>query len=143
MPATLLILSAPSGTGKTTLARRLVAAHPGAIFSVSYTTRPPRGAERDGVLSALVGPGGKTDGGRYRTALLAACLVGEDGVALFAPEEVSALSAKSAVALDRLFVVAERLNDAGQVGDRRQLELSTPAVDVSEVAADVAGKGSD
>ncbi len=45
----LLVLSAPSGTGKTTLARRLVAAHPGAIFSVSYTTRPPRGAERDGV----------------------------------------------------------------------------------------------
>jgi guanylate kinase len=49
MPATLLILSAPSGTGKTTLARRLVAATPGAIFSVSYTTRAPRGAEKDGV----------------------------------------------------------------------------------------------
>ena len=44
----LLILSAPSGTGKTTLARRLVAAHPGSIFSVSYTTRTPRGAEREG-----------------------------------------------------------------------------------------------
>ena len=49
MPATLLILSAPSGTGKTTLARRLVAAHPGAIFSVSYTTRAPREGEADGV----------------------------------------------------------------------------------------------
>ena len=48
MSALLLILSAPSGTGKTTLARRLCAADPGAIFSVSYTTRPPRGAERDG-----------------------------------------------------------------------------------------------
>jgi guanylate kinase len=45
----LLILSAPSGTGKTTLARRLVAANPGAIFSVSYTNRGPRGGERDGV----------------------------------------------------------------------------------------------
>ncbi len=45
----LLILSAPSGTGKTTLARRLVASHPGAVFSVSYTTRAPRGAEKDGV----------------------------------------------------------------------------------------------
>jgi guanylate kinase len=45
----LLILSAPSGTGKTTLARRLVLAHPDAIFSVSYTTRAPRGKERDGV----------------------------------------------------------------------------------------------
>lgn len=45
----LLILSAPSGTGKTTLARRLVADNPGAIFSVSFTTRAPRGAEQDGV----------------------------------------------------------------------------------------------
>jgi guanylate kinase len=49
VPVTLLILSAPSGTGKTTLARRLVAAHPNAIFSVSYTTRAPRGEEEDGV----------------------------------------------------------------------------------------------
>ena len=45
----LLVLSAPSGTGKTTLARRLVQAHPDAEFSVSVTTREPRGAERDGV----------------------------------------------------------------------------------------------
>lgn len=45
----LLVLSAPSGTGKTTLARRLVDAHPEAGFSVSMTTREPRGAEQDGV----------------------------------------------------------------------------------------------
>ncbi|HTS80629.1 MAG TPA: guanylate kinase [Myxococcaceae bacterium] len=45
----LLVLSAPSGTGKTTLARRLVQAHPEAAFSVSVTTREPRGAEKDGV----------------------------------------------------------------------------------------------
>lgn len=44
----LLILSAPSGTGKTTLARRLVASRPGALFSVSYTTRAPRGGEQEG-----------------------------------------------------------------------------------------------
>ena len=49
MASLLLILSAPSGTGKTTLARRLCALHPGAIVSVSYTTREPRGRERDGV----------------------------------------------------------------------------------------------
>lgn len=55
MTPLLLILSAPSGTGKTTLARRLVSAHPGALFSVSYTTRPPRGAERDGVDYHFVG----------------------------------------------------------------------------------------
>jgi guanylate kinase len=45
----LLVLSAPSGTGKTTLARRLVEAHPEAEFSISVTTREPRGAEQDGV----------------------------------------------------------------------------------------------
>lgn len=48
-PALLLVLSAPSGAGKTTLARRLLAETPEALFSVSYTTRKPRGAERDGV----------------------------------------------------------------------------------------------
>jgi guanylate kinase len=49
MQPLLLILSAPSGTGKTTLARRLVTAHPGSIFSISYTTRAPRGEEKDGI----------------------------------------------------------------------------------------------
>lgn len=45
----MLVLSAPSGTGKTTLARRLVEETPDAIFSVSATTRAPRGAELDGI----------------------------------------------------------------------------------------------
>ncbi len=45
----LIVLTAPSGAGKTTLTRRLIAAVPGLRFSVSATTRPPRGAERDGV----------------------------------------------------------------------------------------------
>jgi guanylate kinase len=52
----LLILSAPSGAGKTTLARRFVAAHADAAFSVSATTRAPRGAERDGVDYHFVTP---------------------------------------------------------------------------------------
>jgi guanylate kinase len=42
------IISAPSGSGKSTLVRRLLDADPGLIFSVSYTTRAPRGAEVDG-----------------------------------------------------------------------------------------------
>ena len=47
-PGLLLVLSAPSGAGKTTLARRFLAEHGDARFSVSATTRGPRGAERDG-----------------------------------------------------------------------------------------------
>lgn len=45
----LLVLSAPSGAGKTTLSLRLLKDLPEAVFSVSYTTRQPRGAEKDGV----------------------------------------------------------------------------------------------
>jgi guanylate kinase len=48
-PGILLVLSAPSGAGKTTLARRLLSDFPGAEFSISYTTRAPRGVEKDGV----------------------------------------------------------------------------------------------
>jgi guanylate kinase len=55
-PGLLLVLSAPSGAGKTTLARRFLASHPDAVFSVSATTRAPRGAERDGVDYHFVGP---------------------------------------------------------------------------------------
>jgi len=55
-PGLLLVLSAPSGAGKTTLARRLVAETPGAVFSISATTRSPRGAERDGIDYHFVSP---------------------------------------------------------------------------------------
>ncbi len=45
---TVFIVSAPSGSGKSTLVALLLAKVPGLIFSVSYTTRSPRGAEVDG-----------------------------------------------------------------------------------------------
>ncbi len=48
-PGLLLVLSAPSGAGKTTLAHRLLKETPGAVFSISVTTRRPRGKEREGV----------------------------------------------------------------------------------------------
>ncbi|HRO16432.1 MAG TPA: guanylate kinase [Paracoccus sp. (in: a-proteobacteria)] len=44
----LIIISSPSGAGKTTLARRLMEWDPTLRFSVSATTRPPRPGEIDG-----------------------------------------------------------------------------------------------
>lgn len=44
-----LVLSAPSGAGKTTIARRLRERRGDVVFSVSATTRAPREGERDGV----------------------------------------------------------------------------------------------
>lgn len=45
----IFIISAASGTGKTTLVRRLLAAHSDLRVSVSHTTRPPRQGEENGV----------------------------------------------------------------------------------------------
>lgn len=44
----LFIISAPSGTGKTTLCRRLLEYYPDMAYSISYTTRRPRSGEKDG-----------------------------------------------------------------------------------------------
>ncbi|MFP4070941.1 MAG: guanylate kinase [Desulfovibrionales bacterium] len=43
-----LVISAPSGTGKSTLVEMLRREFPGFAYSVSYTTRPPRNREADG-----------------------------------------------------------------------------------------------
>lgn len=44
----LVVVSAPSGAGKTSLCEWVVAAVPNLAHSVSFTTRPPRSDERDG-----------------------------------------------------------------------------------------------
>lgn len=45
----LFIVSAPSGAGKTTIVERLVQVMPGLRLSRSYTSRPPRAGEHDGI----------------------------------------------------------------------------------------------
>jgi guanylate kinase len=45
---TVYIISAPSGSGKSTLVDKAREIVPGLEFSISYTTRPPRGNEQNG-----------------------------------------------------------------------------------------------
>jgi guanylate kinase len=79
----LFVISAPSGTGKTSLCKEIVDIFPGLRHSVSYTTRPMRNGERDGVdyhfvtpetFNAMVAKGAfaewaEVHGNRYGTAL--------------------------------------------------------------------------
>ena len=51
------MVTAPSGTGKTTLLKALMAADPRLSFSISYTTRPPRAGETHGRDYFFVSPG--------------------------------------------------------------------------------------
>jgi len=44
----IMVVSAPSGTGKTSICRPLLREFPALRFSVSFTTRPPRRGEADG-----------------------------------------------------------------------------------------------
>lgn len=44
-----LVLSAPSGCGKSTLVDMLLQEYPDFVYSISCTTRPPRGEEEDGL----------------------------------------------------------------------------------------------
>ncbi len=52
----MLIICSPSGAGKTSLSRRLVADHPELALSISCTTRDPRPGEREGREYAFTTP---------------------------------------------------------------------------------------
>lgn len=49
MQGKVIIFSAPSGAGKSTVVGHLLGIHPDFEFSVSATSRPPRGTEKNGV----------------------------------------------------------------------------------------------
>jgi len=52
----LLVLSAPSGAGKTTVCQNLLAADPGVVRAITCTTRPPRPGEQDGADYYFLAP---------------------------------------------------------------------------------------
>jgi guanylate kinase len=52
----IFVLSAPSGAGKTTVCKGVVARDPQVVLSVSHTTREPRPGEVEGVQYHFVGP---------------------------------------------------------------------------------------
>ena len=56
MKPLLIVVSAPSGAGKTTLCDRLLQDYPEINYSVSCTTRAPRGAEEDGIDYFFITP---------------------------------------------------------------------------------------
>lgn len=45
----LFVISAPSGAGKSTLIEKIRPIFPDMLYSISYTTRPPRNGEVDGI----------------------------------------------------------------------------------------------
>ncbi len=57
----LVVVSGPSGVGKTTLCKNILTRMPGTMLSVSYTTRSPREGERDGVEYCFVDETGFQD----------------------------------------------------------------------------------
>jgi len=56
IPGLLFVVTAPSGAGKSSLIRALMAADPGIALSVSYTTRAPRPGEQNGREYHFVDP---------------------------------------------------------------------------------------
>jgi guanylate kinase len=115
---TLFVISAPSGTGKSTLARRLLETTPGLEFSVSYTTRPRRAGEQsgreyhfveDGVFDEMAAKGGFLEWARvfdhqYGTGLAATEAVLNRGVDLLLDIDVAGAGQVRAKGLDAVSI---------------------------------------
>ena len=76
----------------------------------SVTVRSMTGVQRDAFGASLRSADGMLNLDNYRAKLLVRCLVGEDGSPMFTDADILALGGKSSAALDRVTLVAERIN---------------------------------
>jgi len=141
----LLVLSSPSGAGKTTLSRALLAAEPNITMSVSVTTRTPRPGEVDGqdyYFTDAVGyaamerrgellEGATVFGNSYgtpRTPVEAAVKAGHDVMFDIDWQGAQQLAEKMAGDLVRVFILPPS-------GEALESRLKTRALDPPEVVA--------
>lgn len=114
----LFVLSAPSGAGKTTIFRELLARQKDLRESVSYTTRPMRAGEQDGIdyhfvsreqFDQMVDEGAfaewaEVHGNRYGTARLTLRQAGENGQDVLLDIDVQGAAQLRASGLEGVFI---------------------------------------
>jgi len=142
----LFVISAPSGAGKTSISRELLARQPDLCQSVSYTTRPMRNGEQDGIdyhfvsstqFDRMVAEGAfaewaEVHGNRYGTAKATLKRAGEEGRHLLLDIDVQGAAQLRASGLEGVFIfilppsmaelrqrLAGRKTDSAEVIERR------------------------
>lgn len=126
----LIVLTAPSGAGKTTIARRVISEVDGLRFSVSATTRPRREGESDGTDYLFL------SGAEFRSKIDAGAFLEYEEVypSLFygtLKDELERLAQSSAVLLD--IDVMGALNVKNYYGDQAlTLFIRPPSLEILE-----------
>jgi guanylate kinase len=141
----LVVVSSPSGAGKTTLCHRLIEEFPDVVFSVSFTTRPKRRGEEEGVdyhfvdraiFDAMVDRGefaewAEVHGNRYGTTVDAVKQALEGGKhVLFDVDYQGARQLKARFERDAVFVFI--LPPSLEVLEQRLRKRATDAPDAIE-----------
>lgn len=81
-------------------------------WGCTLTVKTLTGTERDDYEASLI-KGRKADLTNMRAKLCARCIVDQNGKRIFADSDIDALGKKSALALDKVFEVAQQLNGIG------------------------------
>ncbi|TLM67920.1 MAG: guanylate kinase [Deltaproteobacteria bacterium] len=117
-PGILYVISAPSGAGKTTIFRQLLARRPGLCESISFTTRAMRAGERDGIdyhfvsaaeFERMIAEGAfvewaEVHGNRYGTARATLLQAGREGRDVLLDIDVQGAAQLRASGLEAVFI---------------------------------------